>query len=105
MLKYAKVVNDNTKQCDVGTASNIKFYISIGMTEMDVEKGFDGNWYLTGFAPKQSEEEILKKEVLELERQTGYTRVLREIILATNVSQEVKDIAEKIEKVAIKLRK
>lgn len=105
MLKYAKVVNENTKQCDVGTASNIKFYISIGMTEMDVEKGFDGNWYLTGFAPKQSEEEILKKEVLELERQTGYTRVLREIIAKVDVSKEIKDVAENIENIAIKLRK
>ena len=52
-----------------------------------------------------TEQEKLKAEVETLENQTGYTRVLREIISVTNVSQEVKDIAEKIEKVAIKLRK
>ena len=52
-----------------------------------------------------TEEQKTQKEVILLEQQTGYTRVLREIIAKTDVSQEVKDIADKIEKVAIKLRK
>lgn len=52
-----------------------------------------------------TEQEKLKAEVEILENQTGYTRVLREIISKTDVSKEVKDIAEKIERVAIKLRK
>lgn len=51
MLKYAKVVNDQTKLCEVGIGTDIDVYISIGMTEQDVEQAWDGNWYLTGFAP------------------------------------------------------
>lgn len=54
---------------------------------------------------KKTETDKIKEEVLQLEQQTGYTRIIREIILATPVSEEVKSVAEKIEKIAIKLRK
>lgn len=51
MLKYAKVVNDQTKLCEVGIGTDIDVYISIGMTELDVEQAYDNNWYLTGYCP------------------------------------------------------
>ena len=51
MLKYAKVVNDQTKLCEVGIGTDIDVYISIGMTELDVEQAYNGNWYLAGYAP------------------------------------------------------
>jgi len=104
MKKYSKVINQETKECEVGIGTNVEYYKKIGMTEQEVEQAYNGQWYLKGYAPKQSEEEKLKIEVKTLESQTGYTRALREIIAVTNVSQEVKDIADKIEKVAINLR-
>lgn len=51
MKKYAKIVNEETKQCEVGLGTNSKFYQSVGMTEMDVEQAYNGSWYLEGFAP------------------------------------------------------
>ena len=105
MKKYAKIISQQTKQCEVGIGTNDKYYKSLGMTLQDVEQGKDNNWYLVGYAPKQTEEERLKEEAKTLESQTGYTRVLREIILKTDVSKEAKAVAEKIERVAIKLRK
>lgn len=51
MKKYAKVVNEETKLCEVGLGTNTAFYQSIGMTEMDVEQAYDGSWYVEGFAP------------------------------------------------------
>lgn len=48
---YAKIINEETKQCEVGLGTNTEFYKSIGMSEMDVEQGYDGQWYLTGYAP------------------------------------------------------
>ena len=51
-----------------------------------------------------SEKDILRNEVLKLEKQTGYTRIIREIISQSNVSTESKNIADRIEKIAIKLR-
>ena len=53
MLKYAKIVNEETKACEVGIGTNSKFYQSIGMTEMEVEQAYDGSWYLQGYAPEK----------------------------------------------------
>lgn len=63
MKKYAKIINYETKQCEVGTGTNAEFYKSIGMTEMEVEQAYNGQWYLQGYAPAPPEptvEEILK---------------------------------------------
>lgn len=53
MLKYAKVLDNQTKLCEVGLGTDSSFYISVGMTEQEVEQAFDSNWYLKGYAPEQ----------------------------------------------------
>lgn len=53
MLKYAKIIDENLKICQVGTGTNVKFYESIGMTEMDVEQAYDGSWYVAGYCPEK----------------------------------------------------
>lgn len=53
MKKYAKIINEETKLCEVGLGTNSAYYQSIGMTEMEVEQAYDGNWYLSGFAPEK----------------------------------------------------
>lgn len=50
---YAKIINEETKQCEVGVGTNTAFYESIGMIEMDVEQGYDGAWYVKGYAPSK----------------------------------------------------
>ena len=73
MMKYAILVNEKTKQCQVGVGdseSAINFYKSQGMIEMDVEKcNWNGNWYLKGHCPQQPEltkEEKISKLKIEL---------------------------------------
>lgn len=51
MKKYAKIENEETKQCSVGLGDDKQYYESIGMIEMDVEHAYDGNWYVEGYAP------------------------------------------------------
>lgn len=53
MKKYAKIINEETKACEVGVGTNTAFYQSIGMTEMEVEQAYDGSWYLVGFTPEK----------------------------------------------------
>lgn len=53
MKKYAKIINEETKLCEVGLGTNSSFYQSIGMIEMDVEQAYDGAWYLVGYAPEK----------------------------------------------------
>ena len=58
MKKYAKIINEETKQCEVGLGTNNVFYASIGMEEMEVEQAYNGEWYMEGYAPTQSIEEF-----------------------------------------------
>lgn len=58
MLKYAKCEDDMTKRVNVGIGTDNAFYESIGMELMDVEHGYDGNWYIAGYAPTQPIEEL-----------------------------------------------
>jgi len=56
MLKYAKVINDETGLCEVGTGTNTEYYISLGMEELDVEKSdVDNNWYLSELCPHKTD--------------------------------------------------
>ena len=71
MKKYAKVINEETKVCEVGLGTNSAFYQSIGMLEMEVEQAYDGNWYLLGYAPSQdlSELKTLKCNEINMARE------------------------------------
>jgi len=70
MLKYAKIINEETKQCEVGVGTNTEFYKSIGMTEMDVEQAYNGVWYVVGYAPQPSIE--YQNEQIRQQRQARY---------------------------------
>ena len=69
MLKYAKIINEETKQCEVGTGTNSAYYQSIGMVEMEVEQAYDGSWYVKGYAPVKPEP---TKEEQQKARQEAY---------------------------------
>ena len=57
MIKYAKIENEETKVCSVGIGTDTEFYRSIGMSEMEVEQAYNGQWYLKGCAPEKPAEE------------------------------------------------
>lgn len=65
MLKYAKIVNEETKQCEVGIGTNTNFYKSIGMIEMEVEQAYDGNWYVKGYVPEKPTEVLAQEKRAE----------------------------------------
>lgn len=67
MKKYAKIINEETKACEVGLGTNSAFYQSIGMVEMDVEQAYDGSWYVLGFAPEKPQAEINQERINELQ--------------------------------------
>ena len=105
MIKYFKVTNEDTKQCDVGLGTNVEFYESIGMTLQEVEQGYDGQWYLKGYAPVKPEP-TLEEQVSSLEQTYGMTRWQREGILAEGslYSDYTKSKAQEIEDLAKQLR-
>lgn len=77
MKKYAKIIDETTKQCQVGTGTNFNFYQSIGMTEMDVEQAYNGQWYVAGCAPVQPEPTIEEKnEAIRQTRASLYAELI-----------------------------
>ena len=63
---FYKIIDENTKQVDVGLGNNNTFYKSIGMKEGECEKSYNGNWYLKGYAPQKSLEDLKKEKIQEL---------------------------------------
>lgn len=94
MIKYAKVKNEDTKECMVGLGTDIEFYKSMGMTEQDVEQAYNGAWYLTGYAPQKPNN--VKIAELEAQIEELNTKMLRDIIILNdeNASQEEKEQAQ-----------
>ena len=61
--KYAKLDENGNLQVGIGT--DIKLYKSIGMTEMEVEQGWDGSWYKAGKVPEKPRAIIIEEELNE----------------------------------------
>lgn len=104
MIKYAKVINQETKQCDVGLGTNTEYYTKLGMTEQEVEQAYNGNWYLVDYAPTKPEP-TLQERLEQLEKEYQMNRWQREAILSPNSpysdfakkrAQELEDLAEQI---------
>lgn len=64
MEKYAKIINEITKEVQIGVGCPDEYYVEIGMTLMDVEQAYNSNWYVEGYAPKyEPTEDELKQRV------------------------------------------
>lgn len=97
MLRYAKIINNETKEVQVGVGVNDEYYASIGMQEMEIEQAYNGRWYISGYAPvkpEPTEEEIIKEQIVDLESQIT-ARNLRGAIFgdefAINKIQEIEE--------------
>lgn len=100
MLKYAKIENEETKQCSVGLGTNTDFYKSIGMVEMEVEQAYNGQWYLAGYCPVKPAP--TREEISQL-RATAYLKIDklhaerdRKTILGTWTSENETKYIEKV---------
>ncbi len=65
---YAKVTNEQTKEVSVGLGTDVEFYKSLGMSDMEVEQAYNGAWYLKGYAP-QKPEPTPQEQIQSLEAQ------------------------------------
>ena len=102
---FAKIIDKNTKECEVGLGTDVNFYRSLGMEEMEVEEAYNHKWYVKGYAPAKPEP-TLEEQVYALESQYQMTRWQREGILAEGslYSDYTKAKAQEIEDLASELR-
>lgn len=80
MIKFAQVINEETGLCSIGTGTNIDFYKSIGMIELDVQQSdVDNSWYLVDKCPMKTDEQ---KELEEKKRVAMLKMTPRDFLLA-----------------------
>ena len=72
MIRYRKIINEETRQCDVGLGTNEAFYKSLGMELGEVEQDYKGLWYEQGYAPQKSVEE--QNEAIRATRESLYVQ-------------------------------
>lgn len=111
MKKYAKIINEETKQCNVGVGTDIEFYESIGMTEMDVEQAWDGGWYVKGYAPEEpapTKEEQKEKRALAYQQEvdpiTSQISRLRDEEQTPEIIEEINELLKKRNKLVIDIQ-
>ena len=71
MIKYARIINEETKEVQVGVGCPDEYYVEIGMTEMEVEQAYNSNWYVAEYAPVEpepTEEEKIQARIAELKQ-------------------------------------
>lgn len=61
--RYAKIINEETHEVQVGVGCLDEYYIEIGMTKMDVEQAYNSRWYVAGYAPAKPEPTEDEKKV------------------------------------------
>ena len=101
MIKYAKIINEQTKECEVGIGTNSEFYKSMGMSEMDVEQAYNGSWYVAGYAPEEpaptEEEQRQKREVAytkEVDPITCHIQRLADEEQTPEIEQEIAELKQ-----------
>lgn len=92
---YALIINEQTKQCEVGTGTNKDFYQSIGMTEMEVEQAYNGQWFLKGYAPEKPIDVKNKERVAELKEFLSETDYVSCKLTEAIDETELQDLKEK----------
>lgn len=97
-MEYARIINENTKEVQVGVGCDEDYYIEIGMTPMEVELAYDGNYYVKGYAPQlppPTEEELRLQEISELLSFLSVTDYIANKLIEAVDDAELSDSKEK----------
>ena len=93
MIRYAKLINAVTKECQVGFGNDEEFYKSIGMEKMEVEQSYNGAWFLKGYAPQKTKQEMIQEQIEELEARIT-ERNLRSALLGDSYAKHKIEVIE-----------
>lgn len=63
MLMFSKVINEETKEVQVGFGDNKEYFESLGMTLQDVGQTEDGKWYLSKYIPMEKLKAQKREEI------------------------------------------
>lgn len=73
-MRYVKNIDDEKRCLEIFTGSDTVWAVEQGFIPMDVEQGYDGAWYVAGYAP------VKPRELIEAELQTQYTALIQSML-------------------------
>ena len=75
-VRYAKIIDGETNEVQVGVGCPDEYYLEIGMYEMEVEQAYTGKWYVAGFAPAKPADPEPTNEDIKLRRASLYAQLI-----------------------------
>ena len=104
-LKWAVVVDSISKRCEDGLGNNEELYKSKGMTLMDVEKAYNGIYYVVGYAPIKPSIYERDKKINDLKKQLQeYDYIGVKIATGCATINEYSEEIKKCEKIREEIR-
>lgn len=71
--KYARIIDEETHEVQLGVGCTDEYYAEIGMQLMDVEQAYNGGWYVAGWAPEEPEPPVPTHDDISNMRKWAYT--------------------------------
>lgn len=74
MIHRYKIQNENTKEVLIAVGDDIEWFEAMGYTEVgEVEQAYDGRYYVAGYAPEPTDEELSTQARTERDRKIAKT--------------------------------
>ena len=103
--RWAKIIDEKKKICDVGIGTDDSYYHSIGYKKMDVIKGIDGKWYISGYEPGSFIPDAKQKRIEELKKLLAkYDYIGVKIATGVSTIEDYKDIIDMCEEYRKEIR-
>jgi hypothetical protein len=111
--RYARIINEETKEVQVGVGCPDEYYVEIGMTEMEVEQAYNGLWYVAGYAPVLPEPTVEEKnEAIKQTRANLYAELIdplhaerqRKVVLETWTEADEAEYVEQVKALTAKIQ-
>ena len=111
--RYARIINEETKEVQVGVGCPDEYYVEIGMTEMEVEQAYNSLWYVAGYAPVLPEPTVEEKnEAIKQTRANLYAELIdplhaerqRKVVLGTWTETDEAEYVEQVKVLTAKIQ-
>ena len=104
----AKIVNKETKQCDVFLGTDIEWAKAQGFRELEIEQAFNMQWYLKGYAPEKpaptkEEQEQSRANAYASEIDPLHARKFRKTILGEWTEEDEAEYVEQVKELSAEI--
>lgn len=104
----AKIINEETKQCDVFLGTDFDWAKEQGFSEMEVKQAWNGSWYVKGYAPEKpaptkEEQEQARANAYASEIDPLHARKARKTILGEWTEEDEAEYVAKVKELSAEI--